>query len=171
MEALWESFSWALGLELENRDLKVWQMALRAAIVFSATLLMIRVGQRRFMGKNTAFDVTLGIIFGSVVSRAITGNAPFLPALCAGAVLVFLHWAFSALAFHSHNFGLMIKGEPRTLVENGEIDWNAMRKDHVTRMDLEEELRLHGKTNDLQTVETAQMERNGQISVVTRKGN
>jgi hypothetical protein len=35
------------------------------------------------MGQGTAFGVILGTMLGSIVSRAITGNAPFLPALAA----------------------------------------------------------------------------------------
>jgi uncharacterized membrane protein YcaP (DUF421 family) len=35
------------------------------------------------MGEATAFDVILGIMVGSIVSQAITGNAPLVPALAA----------------------------------------------------------------------------------------
>jgi hypothetical protein len=38
---------------------------------------MVRFDKRGFMGKATAFDMMLG----SIVSRAITGNAPMGPAL------------------------------------------------------------------------------------------
>jgi len=30
----------------------------------------------RFMGKNTVFDVVLGIVFGAAISRAINGSGP-----------------------------------------------------------------------------------------------
>ena len=33
------------------------------------------------MGEATAFDMMLGVMVGSIVSRVITGNAPMGPAL------------------------------------------------------------------------------------------
>jgi hypothetical protein len=62
-------------------QLNAAQMALRAVVVYVVTVIIVRLGKKRFMGQGTAFDVILGIMLGSIVSRAITGNAPFFPAL------------------------------------------------------------------------------------------
>ena len=43
------------------------------------------------MGEATAFDMMLGIMLGSIVSRAITSNAPLVPGLAATATLIALH--------------------------------------------------------------------------------
>lgn len=158
---------WALGLEAEN--LNVWQMTLRAIVVYVAAVLMIRVGEKRFMGKNTAFDVILGIVFGSVVSRAITGNAPFFPTLGAGFMLVCLHWLFAALAFRSDRFGSLVKGRARVLIQNGEVQQENMRKSHISEKDLREALRVHGKITDPAEAESAHFERSGDISVIPRR--
>lgn len=69
----------ALGLGLDNNELGVGQVALRAAVVYVVTLGMVRLAKKRFISRATAFDVILGIVLESVVSRAITGNAPFGP--------------------------------------------------------------------------------------------
>ena len=126
MEQLKQALNWAIGLELENEDINILQMSLRAVIVFIIAIILLRIGNKRFMGKSTALDVLLGIIFGSMVSRAITGNAPFVPALVAAAALLAMHWLFSALAFRSHLFGKAIKGEPRVLVRDGAPDREAL---------------------------------------------
>jgi uncharacterized membrane protein YcaP (DUF421 family) len=168
MEQAWVAIGRALGLELEGKDLTVLHMALRAVVVFVLSIAMLKVGDKRFMGKSTALDVMLGIVFGSTVSRAITGNAPFFPALAAGLVLVLLHWLFAAVAFRSHGFGKLVKGRSRLLVRDGEVQWDAMRKSHVTTHDLEEALRSNGEEPDVSRVKTAHLERNGDISVVTR---
>jgi uncharacterized membrane protein YcaP (DUF421 family) len=157
-----------LGLGLESKELAVGQMALRAVVVYGVTLFIVRLGKKRFMGRSTAFDVILGVMLGSIASRVVTGNAPFLPALVAIAVLVAVHWIFSAIAFRSHAFGVAIKGEPRALVRDGEIDWKAMRAAHLTERDLWEELRRHS-LSDLDPVGEACLERNGDISIVKNK--
>lgn len=108
-------------LGLGANDLAWWQMLVRAILVFIVALLMVRLGEKRFLGKNTAFDVILGIVFGSVMSRAITGSSPFFPTLVAGFTLILLHWLFAAVAFRSDWFGDMVKGRSRILVKDGEI--------------------------------------------------
>jgi uncharacterized membrane protein YcaP (DUF421 family) len=157
-----------LGLGLESKDISVLQMSLRAVIVFAITVVIVRLGKKRFMGRATAFDVILGIMLGSIVSRAITGNSPFLPALAASGVLVAMHWLFSLIALHWHGFGWMIKGKPVLLVRDGKIDEQVMRKTHMTEHDLWEDLR--GKSvSDLKQIAEARLERNGQLSVLEAK--
>jgi uncharacterized membrane protein YcaP (DUF421 family) len=155
----------ALGLGTEGKELTVAQVALRTVVVYVATVLVVRLGKKRFMGRSTAFDVILGIMLGSITSRAITGNAPFLPALTAAALLVAMHWLFSALAFRWHPFGEAIKGRSRVLVRDGEIDREAMRRAHVSERDLREDLRGEGVSR-LERVAEARLERNGELSVV-----
>ncbi len=169
LEDVWDALAWALGLGLDNKDINIWQMSLRALVVFVLAIGMIRLGNKRFMGQSTALDVMLSIVFGSIVSRAITGNAPFFPALAASLTLVLVHWLFSALAFHSPRFDILVKGHQRTLVRDGEIQWHEMRQSHITEQDLYEALRSNGRTLDLREVKSAHLERNGDISIILRK--
>ena len=168
MEQAWDLVEQSLGLGLEGKHLTAMQMVLRAAVVFVASIVMLKIGDKRFMGKNTALDVFLGIVFGSTVSRAITGNAPFGPTLAAGLALVLLHWLFAAIAFRSQGFGRLVKGRNSLLVLDGEIQWNMMRKTHVTTHDLEEALRREGKEPDVSRIKEANLERNGDISLIMR---
>jgi uncharacterized membrane protein YcaP (DUF421 family) len=168
LEDTWKTMRWLLGLDI--RDLAAWQMALRALIVYVAAIVMIRVSDKRFIGKNTAIDVVLGIVLGSVVSRAITGNAPFFPALGAGFVLVGLHWLIAAFAFRSRRFGALVKGSERTLISEGEVHRDNVRVSHISENDLREALRLQAHLNNPSEVKTALLERNGDISIIPQKG-
>src|SRR5215213_1984842 len=116
MDEIGELLRAGLGIGLDSHDINVAQMALRGVIVYVVTVVIVRLGKKRFMGRATAFDVILGIMLGSVVSRAITGNAPFLAALAASVVLVTMHWLFSGIALQWHEVGWAIKGKPELLV-------------------------------------------------------
>lgn len=164
LQEVWEQMNFILGLNEEG--LTFWQMAARAPIVYITTIIMIRIGEKRFIGKSTAFDVVLGIVLGSVVSRAITGNAPFFPTLGAGFILVGLHWLLAWGAFQSHRFGTLVKGNSRILVEDGEIVWEGMKKGHISERDLKEALRSEIKSSDLSRVKLACLERSGKITVI-----
>ncbi|HEY0570016.1 MAG TPA: YetF domain-containing protein [Enterovirga sp.] len=158
-------FGLLLGVGLESKELSVWQMGLRAIVVYLVTVIMVRLGKKRFLGRATAFDVILGIMLGSIVSRAVTGNAPMLPALVASAVLVLMHFVFSGMALRWHGFGSLIKGNPRLIVRDGAIDERNLRKAHMTEHDLHEDLRSKSVAR-LDQVAEAHLERSGQMSVI-----
>lgn len=167
LQEIWTSVSELIGLGSEG--LTVWQMGLRAIIIYITAIFFVKIGEKRFMGKNTAFDMILGIILGSVLSRAVTGNAPFFATIGASAVLVGVHWLFSVLSYHSDWFGVLVKDKERTLIQDGEILWENMRKSHISEKDLEMALYSNGKVTDPRQVKIARFERSGDISVIPRE--
>ena len=158
-----------LGLNLEARDLTLIQICLRGVIVFFVTLAMVRVADRRFLAKLSAFDVILGFLLASMMARAVNGSAAFLPTLVGGFVLVLLHRLVAVLAFYSDSFGRLVKGDANVVVENGEVNRQRLRALHLSEKDLLEELHLNGNVDTVKQVRRATVERNGQISVITTK--
>lgn len=154
-------------LGIDEKDLSFWQMALRAIVIYISAILMVRIGDKRFLGKTTAFDFLLGVIIGSVLSRAVNGGAPLIPSITAAAVLVLVHFLFASIAFKSRFFGKMIKGKSRVLIEDGKINWDNMKTSHITKHDLQSEVRQSGFIK-LEDVEYACLERNGQISIILK---
>jgi uncharacterized membrane protein YcaP (DUF421 family) len=169
MDAIWASFSSLLGIELPQDELTSGHMAARAVVVYVLGLAMARIGKRRFLAKASAFDVLLAIVFGSVISRAITGSAPFVPTLVAGLVLIVVHRTFAVIAFRSHGFGLLVKADPRLLVRDGEMLEDAMRASFISERDLRAALRSEASITDLREVKEARLERSGDISVLQRE--
>jgi uncharacterized membrane protein YcaP (DUF421 family) len=155
----------AFGPNAGDAHLSVLQMAARAILVYIIMVFIVRAGKKRFMARATAFDVILGIMLGSLASRAITGNAPFVETIVSTAVLVALHWMFSAVALHSHSFGVAIKGHAEVVIRDGRIEPAAMRKLHLTPNDLWEDLRTRG-IERLEQVKEARLERSGKLSVI-----
>ncbi len=158
-----------LGLGLEPKELGFLQVAVRAIIVFLAALVMVRLANRRFLAKMSAFDVILGFILASMLARAVNGSAPFFPTLVGGFVLVALHRILAVLAFYSGFIGMLVKGEPHVLVRDGKPDRRALRAHHISDADLLEEARLHGKVGDIASIRQAMIERNGKVSVIPAK--
>jgi Protein of unknown function (DUF421) len=168
MNAFWNSFETLVGLSVEPKDLTFVQISLRGIIVFLATLIMVRLGHKRSLARKTPFDAVLLVILAAVLSRAINGSAPFFPTLGGGVVLVLLHRLFAYLAYHSHRFGILVKGAPDTIVREGECDFPMMRRNHVSMHDLEEDMRLNGHLDDLSKVRLARVERSGDISFIKK---
>lgn len=169
LQELQEFFEPLLGLGRDAGDINVTQMALRTIAIYAFTLAVVRLGSKRFLGKATAFDVILGIMIGSVMSRGINGSAGLVPTLVSGAVLIALHALFASLAYRTDWFGNVVKGKPVLLIDEGQVRTEAMRSTSLSENDLAEALRLQGKKPDPSSIERAYLERNGNISVITRE--
>ncbi len=145
-----------------------WQMVCRGTLIFFYTLLLVRFGGRRIFGKNSSFDIVLGVILGSIMSRALTANAKFIPTLAAATALVLLHWILAELSQRLPGFGHLVKGTEVRLVDDGQVLPEALNRTNLTEHDLMEALRTGGGTMTLEKVKAAYLERSGEISVVTR---
>jgi uncharacterized membrane protein YcaP (DUF421 family) len=155
-----------LGLGAEAKDLTFMQISLRGVIIFLLTLLMVRLSSKRSLAEKTAFDAVLLVVLASVLSRAINGSAGFFTSIGGSFVLVFLHRAFAWLACRSHAFGKFIKGCPDVIVENGKPLLDMMRRNLISQHDLEEDLRLDAKVEDISKIRRARIERSGEISLI-----
>jgi uncharacterized membrane protein YcaP (DUF421 family) len=169
LQTLWEQLQILLGLGRDVGDVDAVQMALRTIVIYAFSLLIVRLGSKRFLSEATAFDVIVGIMLGSVMSRAINGSAPFFPTLLGGVALIGIHWLLGVLAFHASWFGTLVKGSPVLLIKDGNIQQQGMRRAGLSEHDLQQALRLRSNQTDPTNVQLAYLERNGGISVIPRK--
>lgn len=158
-----------LGLDRSGPHLTLVNVCLRGVVVFFATLVMVRVADKRFLAKLSAFDVILGFLLASMMARAVNGSAAFVPTMAGGFVLVVLHRLLAVIAFYADWFGRLVKGDAHVIVKQGSIDESVLERLHISKKDLAEELHLNGNVDALERVESATLERNGQISVVKKK--
>ncbi len=169
METFYNFVGPLLGLGAEPKDLTFLQISLRGIIVFLATLIMVRLGHKRSLARKTAFDAVLIVILASVLSRAINGSSAFFATLGGSVVIVLVHRLFALIAYHSHTFGILIKGRPEIIVEDGNLILGTMRRNHISQHDLEEDLRLDAQLEDASEVRVARVERSGDISFIKKE--
>src|SRR4030095_16960781 len=166
MNTFWDFLESLLGLAAEPKNLTFIQISLRGIIVMVAALVMLRLGTKRSLAEKTAFDAVLLIVLASVLARAVNGSAAFFPTIGGGVVLGFVHRLFGLLGCRWHALGMLIKGQANVIVENGNVNWNVLRQNHISKHDLEEDLRLHAKTEDISKIRIARVERSGDISFI-----
>jgi uncharacterized membrane protein YcaP (DUF421 family) len=169
MNAIYDFVQMLVGPDGQPKDLTLLQVSLRGLIIFVFGLAMVRLGDRRSLAEKTGFDTLFLILVGAVLGRAINGSAPFLNTIGCAVFLMLAHRMFAFIAFHSHAFGKLIKGNPVRLVRDGDFDWTAMKRHLVSKHDLEEDLRLSAKTEDLSVIRAARLERSGDISFIRRE--
>ncbi len=154
------------GVEAAHRD--ILQVCARAVLVFMFAVAMVRVAKRRFLSDMTAFDVILGIMLGSILSRAINGPSPLIPTLVAAFLLVLLHRGLGRLSYRFDWFSAVVKGKSVTLFEKGKRASAALNEHHISEEDLHQGLRSEGGISNLEEAQTVTLERSGKLSVVKK---
>lgn len=162
-------FDSLLGLHVEPKDLLFHQIALRGIVVFLLALVMVRLGDKRFLSKKTAFDAILGFILASMLARVVNGSAAFWPTIGGGFVLVGLHRLIAFLSRRSTKFGYLVKGTSDVVIRDGQIVEAGLRCNDLSEEDLLEDLRIHGRVASPAEVKVAYAERNGDVSVVPKE--
>jgi uncharacterized membrane protein YcaP (DUF421 family) len=137
----------------------VQQVILRAAVTYLVGLAILRLGRSRFLARESAFDVVLAFILGSVLSRAINGTSPFLLSIGASALLVGIHQLFAWLSYRSQRF---------ERVTEGRILESASRRHLLSEANIRATLRHKAQTDDLSRIAVAMVEVNGEISFIPR---
>jgi uncharacterized membrane protein YcaP (DUF421 family) len=169
MNALQNFFLVLLGPDGKATELTVLNISIRGFVIFVVGLGLVRIGDRRSLAQKTAFDALFIVLIGSMLSRAINGTAPFFTTIAAGVTLMIIHRVFAFGAYKSHAFGKLIKGRPITLIRNGEIDREKMKQALVSEHDLDEDLHLAARTEDVSSIKLARLERSGDVSFIKRE--
>jgi uncharacterized membrane protein YcaP (DUF421 family) len=160
---------WMTGPDGQPKDLTMLQLCWRAFIVFILGLAMVRIGDRRSLSEKTGFDTLFLVLMGAVLARAINGSAAFLTTIGCSIFLMLVHRIFAFIACRSHAFGKLIKGNDVVLVSDGQIDWKSMKRNLVSKHDLEEDLRLSVQTEKISEIRAARLERSGDISFIKKE--
>lgn len=152
----------------EGENQTVLQMSLRAMVIFIITLILLRIAGRRSFGMKSPFDNIIVILLGAILSRAVVGASEFLPTIGAATVIAVLHRLGAWLGALNLRFGVLIKGQKIVLFKNGRLDSDNMRRALISESDLYASLRNNMNVESFDSIESAYMENNGQISFVKK---
>ena len=163
MDSFVTTLEYVLGL---NGDaLALWQLALRAVLLYAAGLALVRIGKRRFMGTYTAFDMILGITVGALLANAASDSDLFINAIAIVFALAILHWVLSFVTYRWDWVEMLLIGEKEAIIENSKLQMEGMRRTRISKSDIGQAMRKAG-LEDIGEVKSAYLERNGELSVV-----
>jgi uncharacterized membrane protein YcaP (DUF421 family) len=154
-----------------GKDLDALQVCMRAAVLFVAALVLIRIAGMRAFGRKSSFDSTITIMLGAVLSRPVVGASPFWPTLAGCAVLVVLHRLVGMATAHSRALERVVKGSSRLVYRDGRVDHEQMMRCGISPADLDEVARRHALVPDRSGVYEIVMESSGELSVVTHRAD
>lgn len=152
-----------------GEELNVVQMSVRAVIIYFVTLLLIRLGGIRILGKKSALDNIIIILLGAVLARGVVGASPFLSTIAAATVMVFLSKLLTRASVSNKRLDHLCKGKEVVLYENGHFISDNLKRVEISEADFMESLRLETNTEQMDKVEKATMETCGRISFVLKQ--
>ncbi|MCR6109126.1 DUF421 domain-containing protein [Bacillus sp. A301a_S52] len=142
---------------------------IRGIIGFLLLLLLARIMGKKHITDMTFYEYIVGIAIGSIAAELT-----FSPHVrMSNFILGMIVWAIlpviaSKLELHSLLFRKLSEGMPTTLIENGKILEENLKKENLTV----DELMIHLRQKDafsLADVESAVMEKSGLISILKKK--
>jgi uncharacterized membrane protein YcaP (DUF421 family) len=145
-----------------------WEKALRTIAVYLALLLLLRVGGKRQLAQMNTFDLIVLLLLSNVVQNAVIGTDDSLVGgLLGAAVLVGANYLIVRATFLHSLVSRLLQGSPTPLVQAGQVDERALRRELITRAELEAVLRRQGM-DGLDGVEEVVIEPEGSISATAK---
>jgi uncharacterized membrane protein YcaP (DUF421 family) len=153
-----------------QNHLSTAQEAARAVLIFFYGLVLLRLAGPRVFGHWSALDIVVSIMVGSALARAMTGSSPLVGTMAAAAVMGLLHTALAHCVARNRRFAHLVEGQPVTLVDHGQLDDKARKRQRISEGDFNEALRQEGIDGaaHLENVKSMTLEPSGKLSIVKR---
>jgi len=140
-----------------------------ALLAYIALVFLLRISGKRTLSKLNVFDFVFVVALGSTLATTILSPGTTLAdGLMAFIVLIGLQISLSLLCVHSHRIDLIVNGEPTLLMHKGNFLDDAMKRERVTKEEVNSALREQG-IRTYEKVDSIVLETDGTFSVVWRR--
>mgnify|MGYP002796139978 FL=1 len=138
---------------------------LRAIIIYIFITVAMRVMGKRQIGELNPQELVITILISAVATVPLENNGmPLANSLIPIAIFISFEIINSTLSMKSIKFRALIKGKPRFIIKDGEIQQSELTKLRFTIDDLTDAVRQAG-VFDISQVANAIVETNGVVSV------
>ncbi len=142
----------------------------RAAVMFIVLYVLIRIMGKRELGQLTPFELVVMVVLGDLIQQGVTHNDFSLTgAILAVTTFAFLGLLVSWITYRFPSAERLLDGEPRVVVRGGKLLTENLRRDRITRREIESEMRMSGIAR-LDDVAWAILEPQGKISFIKKDG-
>ena len=143
-------------------------LVFRTLLIYLCVLFAMRLMGKRQLGELQPEELVSTMLISNLASISIESEeVPVTASLIPLFLIAALELLGSVLSFYSRRFATLLAGRPKTVIQDGKVDQQALRMLRLTAADLLEALR--GKDiYDPRDVSYAVIETNGTLSVALR---
>lgn len=139
---------------------------IRTILLYIILIVGIRALGKRQIGELEPIELVMTLLVSDLAAVPMQDfGIPLVNGVVPILTLLALSMLLSFFSMRSIRFHRLVCGNPTTLIQNGVIQQDALRRNRFTLDELLEELRAQGVT-DPETVKYAVLETNGQLSVL-----
>ena len=144
-------------------------IVIRASVMFAVMYLLLRLLGKRELAQVTPFELVLLVVMGDLIQQGVTHNDFSLTGATL-AIATFAFWGLllSWITYLSPAAERLLDGCPRVIIRDGELLERNLRRDRMTRQEVESEMRLAGIAR-MGDVAWAILEPQGRISFIKRE--
>ncbi len=158
-----------LWSDMFHLGLPVLEKVLRAVIVYFALVALVRVAGKRELAQLNPFDLVVLLTLSNTVQNAIIGDDNSVVGGLVGATtLIFVNYLVVRFLYGHERLERLVEGDADVLIENGKIREDRLRKELITRAELEVAAHKQGFAS-LADVDRAILEPGGTISFFAKK--
>jgi len=149
-----------------NVPVPLLEKVIRPVIVYLFLILMFRVFGRRELAQINPLDLTVLLLLSNTVQNAIIGQDDSLLGGLIGAVaLLAANKGLNYFAYRRERVASILEGNPRVLIEHGEVNQAAVKAEEISPQDLDEAIHRTG-VEHVNRVKWAHLEPSGTITVI-----
>ncbi len=152
-------------------EVQISEKIVRPLVVYFFLLIAFRIAGKRELGQMTPFDLIVLLTISNVLQNAMIGPDNSLTGgLIGGLTLFAANGLIGRLTLHFPGLVRVLEGEPTPLIENGRILTRNLRREVMTRSELERAIRKHGldPEADLPTIKRALLEQDGTVTIILK---
>jgi uncharacterized membrane protein YcaP (DUF421 family) len=143
-------------------------LVLRATVIFFFVFLVTRAVGRRELSSLEPFDLILLVVIGDLVQQGVTQSDDSITgAMVVISTVAVLTVTLSFVSFRVRRLRPVLDGEPIVLVEDGNVIERNLRRERISREELEAEGRQQ-QVSSIEGMRWAVLETNGSISVIPK---
>lgn len=137
------------------------------ALSYLMIVVLIRISGKRTLSKWNAFDFVVTIAYGSILATLVLSKeTSLLQGVLGIGVLLALQFALTWLAVRTQLVQKLIKGQPRLLLYEGQLQTEALYQERVTEGEVLAAVRAQGIAA-LEEVGAVVLETDGSFSVIS----
>src|SRR5580693_8664769 len=141
--------------------LPILEKILRPMIVYVALVGFLRLFGKRELAQLNPFDLVVLLSLSNTVQNAMIGDDNSLSGGVIGAFsLLTINWLLTRILFRAPKLNKLFELPPTVLIRHGVVDWDAMKHEALTELELRSVLHKQG-FDDFEQVEKCVLEPNG----------
>jgi uncharacterized membrane protein YcaP (DUF421 family) len=145
--------------------LPLLEKILRPVIVYLCLVLFLRLFGKRELAQLNPFDLVVLLCLSNTVQNSIIGDDNSVSGGIVGVfALLSINYLVSRIVFRVPKLNNMLQGNETVLIRHGKVDWEAMKQEALTELELKSVLHKQG-LGDYSQVEKCVLEGNGNFYV------